>query len=50
MFSCHIDLWDLKPSAPEEIRGPFNPQRTIHDVDERPFMLSEGTPIEMLIG
>ncbi|MDA0814504.1 MAG: DUF1501 domain-containing protein, partial [Verrucomicrobia bacterium] len=21
----HIDLWDMKPDAPSEIRGPFNP-------------------------
>jgi hypothetical protein len=24
----HIDLWDMKPDAPSEIRGPFNPIRT----------------------
>ena len=24
----HIDMWDLKPSAPKEIRGPFNPIST----------------------
>ncbi|MCI0431663.1 MAG: DUF1501 domain-containing protein [Rhodospirillales bacterium] len=24
----HIDMWDLKPDAPEEIRGPFKPIRT----------------------
>jgi len=24
----HIDLWDLKPNAPKEIRGEFNPIRT----------------------
>jgi hypothetical protein len=24
----HIDLWDLKPNAPEEIRGPFQPLAT----------------------
>jgi hypothetical protein len=24
----HIDLWDLKPSAPEEVRGPFRPIAT----------------------
>ena len=24
----HIDLWDLKPQAPENVRGPFNPIAT----------------------
>jgi hypothetical protein len=24
----HIDLWDMKPDAPKEIRGPFKPIRT----------------------
>ena len=24
----HIDMWDLKPNAPQEIRGPFNPIST----------------------
>lgn len=24
----HIDMWDLKPDAPVEIRGPYNPIRT----------------------
>ncbi|MCB1232982.1 MAG: DUF1501 domain-containing protein [Verrucomicrobiae bacterium] len=24
----HIDLWDMKPDAPQEIRGPFKPIRT----------------------
>src|SRR6266851_8651595 len=24
----HIDMWDLKPDAPVEIRGEFNPIRT----------------------
>jgi hypothetical protein len=24
----HIDMWDLKPAAPAEIRGPFNPIST----------------------
>ena len=23
-----LDLWDMKPDAPKEIRGPFNPIRT----------------------
>ena len=25
----HIDMWDLKPNAPREIRGPFHPISTI---------------------
>jgi hypothetical protein len=25
----HIDMWDLKPTAPVEIRGPFNPISTV---------------------
>lgn len=25
----HIDMWDLKPSAPAEIRGPFRPISTV---------------------
>ncbi len=24
----HIDMWDLKPDAPAEVRGPYNPIRT----------------------
>ncbi len=24
----HIDLFDMKPDAPSELRGPFNPVRT----------------------
>lgn len=24
----HIDMWDLKPDAPEEVRGPYKPIRT----------------------
>ncbi len=24
----HIDMWDLKPEAPEEYRGPFRPIAT----------------------
>src|SRR6266545_4107530 len=24
----HLDMWDLKPSAPAEIRGPFRPIAT----------------------
>ncbi len=26
--SSHIDMWDMKPDAPSEYRGPFNPIRT----------------------
>ena len=26
----HIDMWDPKPSAPAEIRGPFDPIATSH--------------------
>jgi len=26
--SSHIDMWDLKPDAPQEYRGPFNPIAT----------------------
>src|SRR5688572_2674576 len=26
--SSHIDMWDLKPDAPAEIRGEFNPIAT----------------------
>ncbi len=30
----HIDLWDMKPDAPSEIRGPFKPIRTkSEDID-----------------
>ena len=25
----HIDMWDMKPDAPKEIRGPFNPISTV---------------------
>lgn len=25
----HIDMWDLKPDAPSEIRGPFHPMSTV---------------------
>src|SRR5688572_22390581 len=24
----HVDMWDLKPDAPAEVRGPFRPIRT----------------------
>ena len=27
----HIDLWDMKPEAPSEIRGPFKPIRTVSE-------------------
>lgn len=30
----HIDLWDMKPDAPSEIRGPFKPIRTKSDAFE----------------
>ena len=36
----HIDLWDMKPDAPREIRGPFKPIRTKSDA----FELSELLP------
>jgi hypothetical protein len=36
----HIDLWDMKPDAPSEIRGPFQPIRTKSDA----FELSELLP------
>ena len=36
----HIDLWDMKPDAPTEIRGPFQPIRTKSDA----FELSELLP------
>ncbi len=36
----HIDLWDMKPDAPREIRGPFKPIRTKTDA----FELSELLP------
>ena len=30
----HVDLWDMKPDAPREIRGPFKPIRmTAPDID-----------------
>src|SRR5712671_367642 len=32
IFNCgapsHIDLWDMKPSAPDTVRGPFKPIAT----------------------
>jgi len=36
----HLDLWDMKPDAPSEIRGPFSPIRTRSDA----FELSELLP------
>jgi len=36
----HLDLWDMKPDAPSEIRGPFSPIRTKSDA----FELSELLP------
>ena len=36
----HIDLWDMKPDAPSEIRGPFKPIRTRSDA----FEISELLP------
>ncbi len=36
----HIDLWDMKPDAPREIRGPFKPIRTKSDA----FEISELLP------
>lgn len=30
----HLDLWDMKPDAPAEIRGPFRPIRTATDAFE----------------
>ncbi len=37
----HIDLWDMKPDAPLEVRGPFSPIRTKTDA----FELSELLPL-----
>src|SRR5437868_5061658 len=36
----HIDLWDMKPDAPSEIRGPFKPIRT----KSQEFEISELLP------
>ena len=30
----HVDLWDMKPEAPAEVRGPFKPIRTATDAFE----------------
>jgi hypothetical protein len=37
----HIDMWDLKPDAPAEIRGPFRPIRT----NVTGTMISEHLPL-----
>jgi hypothetical protein len=37
----HIDLWDMKPDAPREIRGPFAPIRSKSDA----FEISELLPL-----
>ncbi|MFM8578121.1 MAG: DUF1501 domain-containing protein [Planctomycetaceae bacterium] len=36
----HVDLWDMKPDAPAEVRGPFKPIRTRSDA----FEISELLP------
>ncbi|MFM7249730.1 MAG: DUF1501 domain-containing protein [Planctomycetaceae bacterium] len=36
----HVDLWDMKPDAPAEVRGPFAPIRTASDA----FEISELLP------
>ncbi|HLU48996.1 MAG TPA: DUF1501 domain-containing protein [Planctomycetota bacterium] len=41
----HIDLWDMKPDAPREIRGPFRPIRTASDA----FEISELLPLHAKI-
>ena len=42
----HVDLWDMKPDAPREIRGPFKPIRTkAADID-----ISEILPMHAKIG
>ncbi|MDF1787942.1 MAG: DUF1501 domain-containing protein [Verrucomicrobiales bacterium] len=41
----HIDLWDMKPEAPREIRGPFKPIRTKTDA----FEISELLPMHAKI-
>ncbi len=37
----HLDLWDMKPDAPSEIRGPFKPIRT----NSQEFEVSEILPM-----
>ena len=39
--SSHIDMWDLKPEAPSEYRGPFRPIKTTADGVE----ISEHLPL-----
>ncbi len=41
----HLDLWDMKPDAPSEIRGPFKPIRTKSDA----FEISELLPLHAKI-
>lgn len=41
----HVDLWDMKPDAPREIRGPFRPIRTASDAIE----ISELLPLHAKI-
>ena len=41
----HIDLWDMKPDAPLEIRGPYKPIRTKSDA----FEISELLPLHAKI-
>src|SRR5580704_14418244 len=36
-----LDMWDLKPDAPAEVRGPFNPIRT----NVTGTMISEHLPL-----
>ena len=40
-----LDLWDMKPDAPSEIRGPFKPIRTNNDA----FQVSEILPMHAKI-
>src|SRR5437868_12154073 len=43
----HVDLWDMKPGAPAEIRGPYKPIATavpgvhINELQPRPAKLSQ---------
>jgi len=41
----HVDLWDMKPEAPAEIRGPFKPIRTKSDS----FEISELLPRHAMV-
>lgn len=41
----HLDLWDMKPDAPSEIRGPFKPIRT----RSQEFEVSEVLPMHAKI-